>query len=345
MLLSFIMYVYDALKRCNLQKIRVCLSFLICVLFVSSAASATASLSEAAIMYPAPGRLLDVGGRNLHVYCTGKGRPTVVLVAGGSAYSIDWSLVQPALSQHARVCSYDRAGLGWSQPGPKDETVEQTVSDLHSLLAAASEPGPFILVGASIGGIFIQAYQHAYPGDVVALVFDNSSYRIGLTVNGKDGLIWQLSEEQIRSAFPLPASLKGPAPASEGSPFDRLPPSLQAERLWLDTQAWKSWQPSKATPDSTLSWRKEFLREFDVSAAPGCPLGGLPVVVASSFPPVESYDRASRDNASDRLSFLSCNTVHLTAVKSGHEIHLYQPQVIITAVLRAISESALHGSR
>lgn len=345
MLLFFTMHANAAPKRHSLGKAGVWLSFLLSALFVSGVASAATALSEATMAYPAPGRLFDVGGRNLHLYCIGKGRPTVVMEAGGSAYSIDWSLVQPALSQRTRVCSYDRAGLGWSQPGPQDETVEQTVSDLHSLLAAAGEQRPFVLVGASIGGIFIQAYQHAYPSDVVALVFDNSSSRIGLTVNGKDGLIWQLSEDQIRSAFPLPASLKGPAPASEGAPFDRLPPSLQAERLWLDTQAWKNWQPSKATPDSTLSWRNEFLREFDVSAAPACPLAKLPVVVASSFPPAQKYDRASRDNASDRLDFLSCNTVHVTAEKSGHEIHLYQPQVIISAVLRAISESDLNGSR
>src|SRR5437763_1797599 len=77
--------------------------------------------------YPAPGRLIDIGGRRLQIYCAGKGRPTVILMAGGGAYSIDWALVQPKVSKKARVCSYDRAGLGWSDPGPADETVEQTV--------------------------------------------------------------------------------------------------------------------------------------------------------------------------------------------------------------------------
>ena len=139
--------------------------------------------------YPPPGRLIDVGGRKLHLDCAGKGRPTVVLVAGGGAFSIDWALVQPKVAQETRVCSYDRAGLAWSDPGPADETVEQTVSDLHILLKNAGEQGPYLLVGASIGGIYIQAYQRAFPKEVAGLVFSNSSNRVGRVVNGEPGLI------------------------------------------------------------------------------------------------------------------------------------------------------------
>src|SRR5215470_6105674 len=104
--------------------------------------------------YPAPGRLIDVGGRKLHLYCTGTGSPTVILVAGGGAFSIDWALVQPKVAHDTRVCSYDRAGLAWSDRGPADETVEQTVSDLHILLRNAGEKGPYLLVGASVGGLY-----------------------------------------------------------------------------------------------------------------------------------------------------------------------------------------------
>src|SRR5438445_13663654 len=68
--------------------------------------------------YQPPGRLVNIGGRNLHLNCTGSGQPTVVLEAGGGAYAIDWALVQPGIGEKTRVCSYDRAGLGWSDPGP-----------------------------------------------------------------------------------------------------------------------------------------------------------------------------------------------------------------------------------
>src|SRR5262249_42247921 len=87
--------------------------------------------------YPPPGRLIVVGGRKLPLHCSGKGSPTVILMAGGGAFSIDWALVQSKVADTTRVCSYDRAGLAWSDPGPADETVEQTIGDLHALLRAA----------------------------------------------------------------------------------------------------------------------------------------------------------------------------------------------------------------
>ena len=96
--------------------------------------------------YPPLGRLVDIGGRKLHLLCAGAGTPTVILVAGGGAFAIDWALVQPKTSGLTRVCSYDRAGLGWSDPGPGEETVEETVDDLHRLLREAGEKEPYLLV-------------------------------------------------------------------------------------------------------------------------------------------------------------------------------------------------------
>jgi pimeloyl-ACP methyl ester carboxylesterase len=287
--------------------------------------------------YPPPGRLVDVGGRKLHLHCSGKGSSTVVLMAGGGAFSIDWALVQPKVAQTTRVCSYDRAGLAWSDPGPADETVEQTVSDLHALLKNSGESGPYVLVGASVGGIYIQAYQRAHPDQVAGLVFSNSSNRIGRLVDGKPGLIWELTEAQIRSTFPLSASDKGAAPTSEDDPFDRLPPVLRSTRLWLDVKLWQRWKPEKERPDSTLSWRREFLTEFAETAAKERPLGTLPVVVISSEPPAPESARLSRDGAAARLDFLSFNTLHVTATGSGHEIHLYQPDVVANTLVRTVS--------
>jgi pimeloyl-ACP methyl ester carboxylesterase len=136
-------------------------------------------------------------------------------LAGGEAFAIDWALVQPVIAEKTRVCAYDRAGLGWSDAGRADETVEQTIEDLHALLRAASEKGPFVLVGASIGGIFIRAYQRAFPEEVAALVFSNSSNRVAIPApGGRGGLLWDLTEEVVRSAFPPPASSKGRAPTA-----------------------------------------------------------------------------------------------------------------------------------
>jgi pimeloyl-ACP methyl ester carboxylesterase len=288
---------------------------------------------------PPPGRLIDIGRRKLHLYCTGEGTPTVILMAGGGAFSIDWALVQPKVAENTRVCSYDRAGLGWSGPGPEENIVEENVSDLHAVLQASGEHGPYVLVGASIAGIYIQAYQRAFPADVAALVFTNSSNRIGFKGKDKVGLIWELTEAEIRSGYSLPQSYpKGPEPTREGDPFDKLPPDLQKVRLWLDVRLWEESDPSKAVPEDLLSWRKEFLTEFDATdAGKKPPLGALPVVVIASDPAAPESARGSRDQAGPRLDYLSSNTVHITAAGSGHEIHLYQPDRVIQGVLQAAS--------
>jgi pimeloyl-ACP methyl ester carboxylesterase len=245
--------------------------------------------------------------------------------------------VQPRIAQQTRVCSYDRAGLGWSDPGSADETVEQTTADLHSLLLAAKEKGPYILVGASVGGAFIRAYQRAFPKEIAALIFTNSSNHIGISVKGKTGLIWDLTEEEIRAGYPLPASAKGLEPTHEGEPFNRLPLNLQEDRLWLDQKHWESFNPSKEGPESTLSWRREFLQEFDEAKNTTSPvLGGLPVIVVASSPVLGRPDCLSHSTAAACLDFLSSNTIHITATGSGHEIHLYQPETLIQAVLQAV---------
>ncbi len=292
--------------------------------------------AQTQVSHRPPGRLVDIGGRSIHLNCTGSGKPVVVLEAGGGAYAIDWTLVQPRIAEKTRVCSYDRAGLGWSDPGPADETVEQTVADLHSALSRAGEKGAFILVGASVGGAFIRAYQRSLPSDVGALVFANSSNRIGLKTAGGGNLIWKLSEDEIRSAFPMPASTKGPEPTREGQPFDRLSPELQATRLWFEQREWTRWNPATATADAMLSWRKEFLREFEEANGSSPPLGRLPVVVVASDPTQARSECESRNTAASCLDYLSANTIHITAAGSGHEIHLYQPETLVKAVSQAV---------
>ena len=313
--------------------------FALAVVFGLALAGLPHVLAQSPESYPPPGRLIDIGGRRLHIHCSGKGSPTVLLMAGGEAYSVDWALVQPRVAERTRACSYDRAGLAWSDAGPADETVEQTITDLHTLLRAAGESGPYLLVGASVGGIFIRAYQRAYPDEVAGLIFTHSSNRIGMMIKkDRGGLIWDLTEEEIRSVFPLPPSEKRPAPTRVGKPFDRLPPDVQAIRLWLNVRLWEQSNRGNAGPEPLLSWRKEFLTEF-AETEPGRkpPLGDLPVIVVSSDPAATETERQSRNGAAARLDFLSSNTLHMIAKGSGHEIHLFQPDVVVQALLRAVS--------
>lgn len=113
-----------------------------------------AVLALAATPNPAPiGELVDVGGRKLHIHCTGTGNPAVIVENGGAAFSFDWELVQPHVAQFSRICTYDRAGYAWSDPGPEFDTFDQSTRDLHRLLANAGVPGPYVLVGHSLGGM------------------------------------------------------------------------------------------------------------------------------------------------------------------------------------------------
>jgi pimeloyl-ACP methyl ester carboxylesterase len=124
--------------------------------------------------YPAPGQMVDVNGFRLHLHCTGKGSPTVVVDSGLGSFSPDWGLVQPEVAKFTRVCTYDRAGYGWSDPGPQPRTARQMVEELHTLLVNAGVEGPYVLVGYSLGGINVRLYAHQYPDDVAGVVLVDS---------------------------------------------------------------------------------------------------------------------------------------------------------------------------
>lgn len=121
-----------------------------------------------------PGRLVDVGGGgggiNMHIYCTGEGSPTVVLDAGLNGGTMSWAKVQEQVSNHTRVCSYDRAGMSWSEPGPKPRTYMRIADELHALLQAAGEEGPYVLVGHSVGAHTVRFFVQKYPTDVAGIV-------------------------------------------------------------------------------------------------------------------------------------------------------------------------------
>src|SRR5207244_2745846 len=126
--------------------------------------------------YPPPGRLVDVDGHRLHLQCLGDGRPTVVLEAGLSTCSLDWSRVLPEVARLTRVCAYDRAGHGWSDRGSKPRTSQRLADELHTLLINAGIDGPYVLVGHSYGGQIARIFGTRYPDEVAGLVLVDSSH-------------------------------------------------------------------------------------------------------------------------------------------------------------------------
>src|ERR1051325_1518411 len=123
---------------------------------------ATSAQTDSAIP-TAPGKILEVAGHRMHINCTGTGSPTVVVEMGVGDFSTDWVFIQNAVSKFTRICTYDRAGYAWSDPGPLPRTYPQINLELHELLAAAKERGPFVLVGHSFGGPLVRSYTKIYP--------------------------------------------------------------------------------------------------------------------------------------------------------------------------------------
>jgi pimeloyl-ACP methyl ester carboxylesterase len=149
----------------------------IAVLALASIGGGYQTLGEAADAkaYPMPGRLIDVGGHRLHLRCTGAGTPTVVLEpgAGGMSSSLGW--IAPAVARATRVCVYDRAGRGWSEPADTAQDGAQIVTDLHTLLQRGHVPGPYVLAGHSFGGLYVLTFAARYPDEVAGMVLVDST--------------------------------------------------------------------------------------------------------------------------------------------------------------------------
>lgn len=125
---------------------------------------------------PPPGHLIDIGGYRLHLWCTGTGAPAVILDTGLGGTSADWGLVQPAVAQFTRVCSYDRAGMGYSDPGPSPRTARRIASELAELLARGGVIEPVVLVGASIAGFDVRVFASDHPERAAGLVLVDASH-------------------------------------------------------------------------------------------------------------------------------------------------------------------------
>jgi hypothetical protein len=125
--------------------------------------------------YPQIGRSVDIGGRTLNIFCSGEGSPTVILDSGGHTAGYSWIDIQPQVATHTRACWYDRAGYGWSEPGPSPRTFKAIAADLHNLLHNAAIAPPYVLVGATAAGFHVRVYNDLYPDEVAGAVLIHAS--------------------------------------------------------------------------------------------------------------------------------------------------------------------------
>jgi len=149
------------------------------------------------------GKLVELGGHQLHVNCTGKGNPTVVVENGLGDFSFDWTLVQSRVSGFTRVCTYDRAGYAWSDPGPKPRTFSQLNLELRDALGKLGEHGPFVLVGHSYGGPVIRNFAATYPHDVAGMILVDAAHE-GLRVGTGGKRTIRLGDAATGRTIPAP---------------------------------------------------------------------------------------------------------------------------------------------
>jgi pimeloyl-ACP methyl ester carboxylesterase len=295
---------------------------------LAALASAQTSISDG----PAPGRLIDAGGRKMHLYCTGNGNPTVILESSFGQFGLDWWFVQPEVTKFARVCSYDRAGLGWSEAGRYREHPEQIVADLHALLSAAGEKPPYVFASMGMGAFYTRAYQLRYPSEAAGFVFIEPTHEDAFMIplGSTPTPLWAVSPEQARAfAASLNDNPRPPPPPllSTQSPFDRLPPELLKTRLAFEK---RSLQTSSA---------EDQLVEFESRRAAaaalhtgGQALGTRPIVVLTAE---RGMSGLSRD-VQAKVSALSQNSVQ-RVVPSGHFVHLQEPALVVKAIADVVS--------
>ncbi|MDP3403294.1 MAG: alpha/beta hydrolase [Brevundimonas sp.] len=272
----------------------------------------------------APGQLFEVAAdRRLHLFCKGENvGPAVIFEAGLSQFTANSTLAaaQNAIAGFARVCTYDRAGMGWSDPAPEGWTYPDRTRDLHALLQTAGVEGPYVLVGHSLGGLLIRAFANAYPDQVVGLVLVDATSERNLP---------EFEAARDSTVSQIDAAL---AVSQPGVPVIGMPAGTSAEVQMA------------FTPEVLRGVKAEFeaLALLDAATlppvAPGV-LGDVPLIVVRrgrTMSPPNAADLNHQQGQED-LAALSSNSVLIVAENSGHVIPLDEPQVVADAVRRVLA--------
>jgi pimeloyl-ACP methyl ester carboxylesterase len=276
--------------------------------------------------YPPPGELVDVGGYRLHLNCTGTGSPTVVIEAGLGDWSTSWAgAVQPEVAKTTRVCTYDRAGMGWSETGSLPRDAAQFAKELHTLLQNAHIPGPYVLVGHSLGGLSVRVFVHEYSSEVAGVV-----------------LVESMSPRQFK---PLPAEVLAQS-GSQSQPF-----SLQAAlaRVGVIRLLVKLPGIAPSVPPNEEAYYPLYIRpqsfQTTTNESQGMPASGAEAAAVKSFGDLPLIVLTARLNSdltwqagqTDLLQ-LSSNSQQMFAENSGHNIQVDEPEAAIAAIVQMVQQ-------
>ena len=310
--------------------------------------------------YAEPGMLVKADKeRNLNIRCTGEGGPTVVLTAGAGEQSLTWQSLQPALSAQGRICAWDRAGTGFSDPSPDDQDVEHRTGDLERLLAGAGIAPPYILVGHSIGSFETLMFAFRHPGDIAGIVLIDPS--------SPD------QDERIRRAAPAFYAVIDPMQKGQLAQLEKCVGDAGAMSLISDpncltppsTDHPQPLQDHLALVDRRTAGKRNFLsmlgsmmsgRDSAQLKAAWRPLGDIPLVVltAGAPPPLPLTGAAADEvpkmqaewnSMHDDIARLSSNGVNRTIAGASHYIYLDHPQAVTEAITEVRAEARSRKAR
>jgi pimeloyl-ACP methyl ester carboxylesterase len=295
-----------------------------------------------------PGKMVDLGGHRLHVNCTGSGPFTVVVENGLGDFSFGWILVQQRVEKFSRICTYDRAGYAWSDPGPMPRTFAQLNLELHDALQKLGEHHSLILVGHSFGGGVVRQFAQTYPADVAGMVLVEAvpeDQRIPMGP-GKAARI-----RDFAKGVSIPAPRENLLPSDRRSlpaasnpqgtiepPFDRLPRQQQLLQLWAEQLP-----ALEDAENSQKEWSTEYMQQMYERPQDGS-LGAMPLRVLTRAEggygndlnvPAEELE-AERLSLQSRLALLSSNGKQVI-VHSGHNMHLEAPDAVADAIQNVLA--------
>jgi len=308
------------------------------ILLLGTAIAGAIARSNLSNKYPAPGQQVDMGGYTMHINCIGQGSPTVLLEAGKGDFSLTWTHVQPEIAKSTRVCSYDRAGYGWSEASPYPRTASTEVEELHTLLVNASVQGPYVLVGHSLGGMLVRMYAHEHPDEVVGMVLVDSLHeefpnRLPEVIDeGNHIAIRQLRTLAILSSTGIIALVPQSIP-NFGLPDDAYAQSqaVMATTSFFETSIAETTAESESVAEAHVMQMTSF--------------GDMPLIVVSRgrWDPFSFFSDTENQQywegwqaTQSELAQLSSEGKQIIAEQSGHFIQLEQPDLVIDAIQEVV---------
>lgn len=300
-------------------------------------------------LHPPPGNFYTVEGTRMHLDCIGEGSPSVILVAGLGDDWLQWRKVQPALSQITRVCSYDRAGYGWSNPRTGTRDSIAIADELHALLQQAGIAGPIILMGHSAGGLHIRQYAMKYPAGIVGMVFVDASTprqvdELPPQLVAPDDLRWP----KVETFFGIPR-WRGQCGQHEWTGMGVVP---------SDSPQYADWLKAGDCMMSVLTTTEQEEAAFPLScreAGSTGPFGDMPVLIFSEDPdympafwtqfyPASLHAEFAKtwNSLQEGLKGMSTRSRRIVARKSSHYVQIDRPELVIAEVGRMIR--TLQGS-